>query len=511
VKFFSPEPEVKLTRYFKEPYKSIITAARTCYSSSGIIEDDKIKHNYKSLVTDLHSAGHHTTIQHAQFQFTISNISRHAVWSFLHSHPFYNSEQVSQRYVTVKPRNVSIPPLSTKGRSIYEGTILMQMNAYENLKKELIKPTSDEYFKRFPGRIKISDKYEKEIEKKSQEIARYVLPISTFTYLYHTVSALTVLRYHRICNLFDAPFEQKIIAEKMAAELLKIDPDYQIILEEPIDISQLPEYQVLNGNTTRNPAEFRKEFDESLENKTSRLIDYKIRNQESIADSVREILGLTKSVMDDNTAIELAVSPARNSVFGEKLNLSTHDKLTRAMHHASYTFRKKISHTADSQDQRHRMTPGSRPILVAHMDTTPDYETPALINESKKASSIYAETMDQTWDAIAKLRSLNESDEFIAYLLPNAVSIRFTESSDLLNLHHKHAMRLCYLAQEEIWKASLEEALQITEVNPIIGKYLLPPCTLRKIAGSKPFCPEGKRYCGEPVWNFERKNYRRII
>ena len=198
MKFFSPEPEVKLTRYFKEPYKSIITAARTCYSSSGIIEDDKIKHNYKSLVTDLHSAGHHTTIQHAQFQFTISNISRHAVWSFLHSHPFYNSEQVSQRYVTVKPRNVSIPPLSAKGRSIYEGTVLMQMNAYEKLKKELIKPTSDEYFKRFPGRIKIADKYESEIEKKTQEIARYVLPISTFTYLYHTVSALTVLRYARI-------------------------------------------------------------------------------------------------------------------------------------------------------------------------------------------------------------------------------------------------------------------------------------------------------------------------
>ena len=511
MKFFSPEPEVKLSRYFKEPYKSIITAARTCYSSSGIIEDDKIKHNYETLVTDLHKAGHHTTFQHAQFQFTISNVSRHAVWSFLHSHPFYNSEQVSQRYVAIKPRNVTIPPLSAKGRSIYEGTILMQMKAYEKLRKVLFKPASDEYYKRFPGRIKIAEKYEKEIIKKTQEIARYVLPISTFTYLYHTVSALTVLRYQKICKLFDAPFEQKIIADKMVAELLKIDPDYQIIFEEPIDIDQLPEYQVLNADSTHNPSDFRKEFDDSLEEKTSRLIDYKVRNQESVADSVREVLGLTKSVMDDKSAIELAINPARNSVFGEKLNLSTHDKLTRAMHHASYTFRKKISHTADSQDQRHRMTPGSRPVLVAHMDETPDYETPVLIMESKTATDIYREIMERTWDAISKLRSLNEPDEFIAYVLPNAVSIRFTESSDLLYLHHKHAMRLCYNSQEEIWKASLEEALQISEVNPIIGKFLLPPCTLRKISGSKPFCPEGKRYCGEPVWNFERENYRRII
>ncbi|MCH7619848.1 MAG: hypothetical protein IH880_08810 [Candidatus Marinimicrobia bacterium] len=72
-------------------------------------------------------------------------------------------------------------------------------------------------------------------------------------------------------------------------------------------------------------------------------------------------------------------------------------------------------------------------------------------------------------------------------------------------------MRLCYLAQEEIWKASLDEALQITEINPLIGKFLLPPCTLRQIAGTKPFCPEGKRYCGEPVWNYDREDYTRII
>ena len=61
------------------------------------------------------------------------------------------------------------------------------------------------------------------------------------------------------------------------------------------------------------------------------------------------------------------------------------------------------------------------------------------------------------------------SDEFAAYLLPNAVAIRFTESADLLNLHHKCAMRLCYIAQEEIWRASLDEALQIREVIPRIG------------------------------------------
>jgi hypothetical protein len=46
-----------------------------------------------------------------QFQFTLENVSRQFIWSFLHSHPFYNSEQVSQRYVTVGPDSVTVPPL----------------------------------------------------------------------------------------------------------------------------------------------------------------------------------------------------------------------------------------------------------------------------------------------------------------------------------------------------------------------------------------------------------------
>ena len=61
-------------------------------------------------------------------------------------------------------------------------------------------------------------------------------------------------------------------------------------------------------------------------------------------------------------------------------------------------------------------------------------------------------------------------------------------------------MRLCYNAQEEIWRASLDEALQIREANPRIGPWLLPPCTLRKHAGVRPVCPEGDRFCGVVVW-----------
>src|SRR3989304_4896319 len=96
-------------------------------------------------------------------------------------------------------------------------------------------------------------------------------------------------------------------------------------------------------------------------------------------------------------------------------------------------------------------------------------------------------------------------------LLPNAVAVRFTESGDLLNLRHKYAMRLCYNAQEEIWRASLDEVEQISKVNPAIGKYLLPPCTSRDMADVRPVCPEGERFCGVKVWRLRLRDYRRII
>ena len=60
--------------------------------------------------------------------------------------------------------------------------------------------------------------------------------------------------------------------------------------------------------------------------------------------------------------------------------------------------------------------------------------------------------------------------------------------------------RLCYNAQEEIFAASLDEAQQIAEVDPQIGEHLGAPCPLRLRAGVTPYCPEGDRYCGVPVW-----------
>jgi thymidylate synthase ThyX len=438
------------------------------------------------------------------------------IWSFLHSHPFYNSEQVSQRYVAVKAESLVVPPLSERGQAVFRNAAARQMDAYFKL-NELLRPTVEaEYRRIFPLRNPAEKKWASALQKKCQEISRYVLPVATQAHLYHTISGLTLHRYHRLCTLFDAPWEQKLAVDKMCEEVRRVDPLFIDKMEDPMRIEETPEFalfQAFHGKGASSTAQdFIREFDADLNGLSSKLVDYKTHGEAATAQAVRSVLGLPKSKMTDDEALDLLMNPARNGYFSEALNLTTHGKLTRAMVHMHFTFRKKISHTADSQDQRHRMTPASRPILAAHIDPQrPDYVTPALILENPAALALYQETMAGAWKSMAALLNAGESLENAMYLLPNAVSVRFEESGDLLNFHHKWTKRLCYTAQEEIWKTSQEEVLQVKAVAPRIAKYLGAPCFLRSLAQERPFCPEGNRFCGVVVWKKQVEDYQRLI
>lgn len=496
----------------------MVATARTCYSSKGIVTEDQASakpERRDALAKSIYQAGHHTTFQHAHFQFALENVSRQFLWSFLHSHPFYNSEQVSQRYVEVKAGNYAVPPLPPAEREIFEATARRQEAAYRRLTELLTPITSERYFELFPGRTRGDGphRYAGAVQKRAQEIARYVLPVATFAYLYHTVSGVTLFRYWRLCETYDAPSEQREIVSQMVEEVLRHDPLYGAVLQDPLPLEETPEYAAFQSlpRPRAGNGEFRREFDRELSGRVSLLVDWKANNEEILASSVREVLGVPRAALSDSDAITLVLDPAKNRVLGETLTLTTHGKLSRALFHPSYTFRKKLSHTADSQDQRHRMTPGSRPALPGYLSDEPDYIVPMLFDEAPEAQELYERTMRETWEAIGELRSRSVPDEFAAYLLPNAVAIRFTESADLLNLHHKFAMRLCYNAQEEIWRASLDEALQIREVNPRIGPWLLPPCTLRHHADVRPVCPEGDRFCGVVVWKKDAAQYERRL
>jgi thymidylate synthase ThyX len=517
---FTPEPVVRLENSFRDPFNNAVATARTCYSSrvitaADVDRDEKTRAQRDRIARSTYEAGHHTTLQHSTFQFVLEKVSRHFLWSFLHSHPFYNSEQVSQRYVEVKPGNVAMPPLGEPEGRLFEETCARQMEAYHRLIALLLPDVRREYFRIFPARAKEEARWGSGLKKRAMEVARYVLPIATHAHLYHTISGITLHRYHRLSQELDCPTETRAVVAQMVEEVKRHDPLFFRDLEDPLPLEETLEYRYFTATAQAPGFEaepFLREFDGSLAGYRSRLVDWNANAEVTLAQSVRSVLGVTRERLPDRQAVRLVLSPRENRYFGEALTLTTLSKLTRTLSHPHYTFRKKLSHTADSQDQRHRMVPGSRPVLEAHyLPGRPDAIVPELVAHNAQAREVYDRCLEDTWRAIDTLRERGVSGEHALYLLPNAFPVRFEESGDLLHLHHKWTQRLCYLAQEEIWRCSLEEVLQVREVHPGIAEFILPPCGLRSLAGVRPACPEGDRFCGVPAWKLDLEEYSRLI
>lgn len=518
-----PAPIVELQNWFEHPYDNSVATARTCYSSKVVYpeevsKDDRARDLRDKIGASTYKAGHHTTIQHPTFQFVLQRVSRQFIWSFLHAHPFYNSEQVSQRYVKVKRGTYTVPPLpSDRARELFHATAQLQMDAYERL-IELMRPTVEaEYYKIYPARRSSHDKWVKSIEKRVFEMARYVLPVATHAHLYHTISGLVLHRYARLCRIFDVPAEQRAVVEAMASLVQEKDPDFWKHADEAIDLEETLEFRLMQELHGSEPAAGARAFVDEYDSRLapfrySRLVDWKANAEASLAQAVRSVLGATRERIDDARAIQLALDPNEHRLLGQALNLTTHGKLSRALFHPHYTFAKKISHTADSQNQRHRMTPGSRPILAATVPLdAPDLVLPRALEQTGPAREFFLEVANKTWANMRLLLDMGADVSAAHYLLPNAVAIRFEESGDLLNLHHKWSQRLCYLAQEEIWRASQEEVEQVRKIQPLIGEWIGPPCWARKRARLTPFCPEGDRYCGVPAWSIPVEKLERVI
>ena len=484
------------------PFDGAIAAARTCYSPRVIATSEVTDHQRDSIGGLTFDAGHHTVYQHAHFEFGLENVSRQFVWAFLHSYPFYNSEQSSQRYVKLREPRAFVPPIDGEARDVYEAAIvrawdrygelaaLLKDDAYAILKElRYVRPTTS------PDRLK---QIEKDAEKRAIETARYVIPIAAFTSMVHTVSGIVLHRLHRMVHTGDAPYEASLVISEMVRLVKEWDPHFfEKVGAGPIPRQDVPELTMPRPQQAGD--RFAAEFDARLKGRWSRLRDASPDAEAIVADSVRATFGLSADEMSDDEAIDRVMNPAKNRYRLDILNVSHHSPLMRALHHAVYVFEKRLSHTADSQDQRHRMVPASRPMMTFSDTMRPDYITPRLIAANARAKAVYDEAMCDAWQAKNRLLALGVPLEFALYVLPNAKTLRFIESGSLLALLHKWTLRTCFNAQEEIYLASMDEIAAVRALHARIGRYIGPPCVIRNGLVS-PRCTEGSHFCGVPVW-----------
>ncbi len=397
-------PRVSLRNAFAHPFDSAIAAARTCYAPRLIGPEEITDKQRLNIGAATFYSGHHTVYQHAHFEFGLENVSRQFVWSFLHAHPFYNSEQQSQRYVRLDRAQAYVPPVdlyfNQQCREIYEQAIARAWNDYRELSALLIGDArtilNDIWHVSSMSNPKRLQKIERSAEKRAIEIARYVLPVAAFTTMVHTISGIVLHRLWRMSAASDTPSEARAVIGAMVAHVKEIDTQFfDRFGTEPLE--ELPEWadrsavayeKGATANSNSGEA-FAREFDAKLAGKTSRLVDYSPNAVRVMAESYRGVAGLTASQCPDAEAIDRLLNPARNLYRLETLNVGVHSPTMRALQHANYTFAKKISHTADSQDQRHRMVPGSRPLLTLADTREPDYITPMLLANNPRAKEVY--------------------------------------------------------------------------------------------------------------------------
>ena len=165
-----------------------------------------------------------------------------------------------------------------------------------------------DYTRIFPARSKgtapaAARRFADAVQKRAQEVARYVLPLATPAHLYHTVNGLTLLRYHVLASQPDVPAEVRYIVDRMVDEVLAVDPYFlgapgcparsaaSSAAGDTLEAHALANRGGESLHEVPNEAFFQ-EFDAALGNRQhSRLAGFDPKAEATMASAMRTVLG----------------------------------------------------------------------------------------------------------------------------------------------------------------------------------------------------------------------------
>ena len=208
--------KVKLLEYTPNAEKLIASAAKLCYSSSGIedLQNNLDKGKVDKFLNMLMSYGHESPIEHVSFTFGIEGVSRSLTHQLVR-HRIGSYSQQSQRYVRLDQFEYVVPPFVEKdeeAKKIYEETMENCQKSYDKIANIL----KDKYIKEGIRELAA--------EKKAIEDARYVFPNACTSKIIVTMNARSLMNFfrHRCCNR--AQWEIRNLAETMLFEVKKVAP-----------------------------------------------------------------------------------------------------------------------------------------------------------------------------------------------------------------------------------------------------------------------------------------------
>ncbi len=190
---------VKLIGFTPNPEKIPAMAAKLTHSKTKPEDLDKTSDKeLKAILEQVTSLGHTSVIEHTNFTFAISDVSRSLTHQLVR-HRIASYAQQSQRYVDFKEPNYVTPPKIAKNKQMkkaYDDTMKTIWEQYSNLLDMGI-PAED---------------------------SRFVLPNAACTNIMVTMNARSLLNFFELRCCQHAQWEIRQLANKMLKEVKKVAP-----------------------------------------------------------------------------------------------------------------------------------------------------------------------------------------------------------------------------------------------------------------------------------------------
>ncbi|MEZ4507714.1 MAG: FAD-dependent thymidylate synthase [Thermomicrobiales bacterium] len=301
----------------------------------------------------------------------------------------------------------------------------------------------------------------------------------------------------------------RYIVDKMVDEVLAVDP-YFLALGAPLDLAILlgdaietRPFATWKESLSDVPNEaFFLEYDAALGDwQQSRLAGFDPNAEATMASAIRAVLARAASELSDADAIAQVLDPRLNPNLGHPLFLGMNSKLMQTMNHIPFTFQKRISGAEDAQNQRHRGTLSSSPLLLAHQRREPDVMVPWAIQRNPDALREYHETVTALWSAKNALLDAGVSRSAVSSILRRTAigcgSTNWHAAQLLLEMGQTALFRRPAGDLLDRGRRSRSGARTLPHRRAVCGRSALCPAFPRRFDAD---LPEEKRFCGIPVW-----------
>lgn len=217
--------KVVLLAHTPEPEKTVASAAKLCYSSSGVeqLRDSLTDEKVAGFVDMLAEIGHESPIEHASFTFGVEGVSR-AFLAQITRHRLASYSVQSQRYVKKDMFEYILPPeilKNERAKAEFETAMRECQEHYDKIAEIL----TEAHFEQMSANGADEKTARRNASKKAIEDARFVLPNACDTKMVVTMNARSLMNFfsHRCCNR--AQWEIRAVADEMLRLVKQVAPN----------------------------------------------------------------------------------------------------------------------------------------------------------------------------------------------------------------------------------------------------------------------------------------------